>query len=610
MTTAAPTFGELSSLPDVLSGSSLASSPSNLDFLAELPTNALSDLLSTPTAFTTQSHTLTSSLTALTHTSYPTFLSLHHTSTALLTSLSSFDTSLNSLINAALPALDDAARVFREKTGPEVTEGRQKARLVLEQHDKLRDLLDVPVLIDTCVRNGLYAEALSLAAHASSALSSLVAQTRKSLSNDEEDAQGLPLQLADSLQAEIASSLHSMQLILLNTLYEPARKLPAFWKAVQFLRRMKAMHEDELALVFISARIGCLRDALDGIERDAGIPSDAGSLEFKFPTGSTVEEREREIDREADDVARFLKKYIDIWREGAYDLVTQYTTIFLDRSHAGARIAPPADQDASASSYIMRQTLPSTLLELLLPTLRSYLDRAYPHLAPLATQLAYCSSALARVGMDFRALLSPLISRSVISGFARDVRLSVEHEWSGMLAKHVTSKPRPSAPSNWLVATPNNLPAFKTLALSPSNVPHSPPQALAAFPPLAKILNAYIRALNRLRMLAPVDAMSGIVDGAEDCLANSGYSLLQYAKDWRGGDAKEIQILQAAGAAYARILVPWLQRAIVEGVFSTSLKDRQSPADGTGDSDTSEEGKRELSFIVREWESWLGSTGI
>jgi hypothetical protein len=211
---------------------------------------------------------------------------------------------------------------------------------------------------------------------------------------------------------------------------------------------------------------------------------------------------------------------------------------------------------------------------------------------------------------DFRALLSPLISRSVISGFARDVRFGVEHEWSGVLAKHVTSRPKPSAPSFWLVATPNNVPAFKTLALSPSNASHSPPQVLTAFPPLAKMLNAYIRALNRLRMLAPVDVLSGIVEGTEECLANAGHGLLQYAKDWRGGDAKEIQILQAAGAAYTRVLVPWLQRAIVEGVFSASLKDRQSAADGAEDPDAGEEGERKLSFIVREWESWLGSTGI
>lgn len=208
---------------------------------------------------------------------------------------------------------------------------------------------------------------------------------------------------------------------------------------------------------------------------------------------------------------------------------------------------------------------------------------------------------------DFRTLLSPLISRSVISGFTRDIRLGVEHEWSGLL---ISSRSKPSAPSSWLVAAPNSLPAFKVLALSPSNAPHSPPQVLIAFPPLAKILNAYIRALNRLRMLAPVDALSGIVDGAEASLAKMGYGLLQYASDWRGVDAKEIQILQAAGTAYTRVLVPWLQLAIVEGVFGTSLEDRQSTADGTGDSNAGEEGDRGLSSIVREWESWLGSTGI
>jgi hypothetical protein len=201
-----------------------------------------------------------------------------------------------------------------------------------------------------------------------------------------------------------------------------------------------------------------------------------------------------------------------------------------------------------------------------------------------------------------------MILQSVISGFARDVRLGVEYEWSGLLGKHVTSRLKPSTPSTWLIATPNSLPAFKVLALSPSNAPHSPPQVLTAFPPLAKIMNVYIRALNRLRMLAPVDALSGIVDGAETSLASIGYGLLQYTRDWQGEDAKEIQILRAAGAAYTRVLVPWLRRAIIEGVFSASLEDNQSAAGGTGDSNA--DGERDLSVIVREWESWLGSTGI
>ncbi|KAG0703647.1 hypothetical protein DFH29DRAFT_1078783 [Suillus ampliporus] len=116
---------------------------------------------------------------------------------------------------------------------------------------------------------------------------------------------------------------------------------------------------------------------------------------------------------------------------------------------------------------------------------------------------------------DFCALLLPLISQSVVSGFARDVRFSVKHEWSAVLAQYITSRSKPSAPSIWLVTMPNS-PPVKTLALSPSNAPHSPPQVLTAFLPLAKIMNAYIRALNRLRMLAPVDALSGIVDDAEE----------------------------------------------------------------------------------------------
>ena len=211
---------------------------------------------------------------------------------------------------------------------------------------------------------------------------------------------------------------------------------------------------------------------------------------------------------------------------------------------------------------------------------------------------------------DFRALLSPLISRSVINGFRRDIRLGVEHEWSGLLGKHVSSRHSPSVPSSWLVSAPNSLPAFKMLVLSPSNAPHSPPQVLTAFPPLAKILNVYIRALNRLRMLAPVDALSGIVDSAEEPLASIGYDLLQYARDWRSGDAKETQILRAAGTAYIRVLVPWLQFAIVEGVFGASLEDRQSSADGVGESDAGEEFNRGLPSIVREWESWLGTTGM
>ena len=395
------TNGEATTLPDIFSPSPiLTDHPENASYLSGLASLPLSDLLTTPTALSTQSHTLTASLNALAHTSYPTILSLHNTSSALLNSLSSLDASLNTLLDTALPALDDVARTFREKSGPTVIEERQRTRVVLEQYDKLRDLLDVPVLMDTCVRNGLYAEALTLAGHATTALSAL--STIRSQGGGgklpESDGHTPPLPLVSALQAEISSSLHAMRLLLLGTLHEPGRKLPAFWKAVQFLRRTQVMPESELALAFVSARIDCLQNALQAVERDAGVSVTAFSGDTI--TGNNTADREKEMDRRAEDAARFLKKYIDVWREGAYDLVTQYTTIFLERSsshgHASTSHLPAT---TPLPDPVIKQTLPSTLLDLLLPTIKNYLGRAYPHLAPLATQLAYCSSAMARIGM-------------------------------------------------------------------------------------------------------------------------------------------------------------------------------------------------------------------
>lgn len=397
------TDGEATTLLDLFSSSAiLTDHPENAAYLGELASLPLSDLLATPTTLSTQSHTLTASLNALAHTSYPTILSLHNSSSALLNSLSSLDASLNTLLDTALPALDDVARTFREKSGPTVIEERQRTRVVLEQYDKLRDLLDVPVLMDTCVRNGLYAEALALAAHATTALDAL--STIRSQGGGggelpESDGSTSPLPLVSALQAEIASSLHAMRLLLLGTLHEPGRKLPAFWKAVQFLRRMQVMPESELALAFVSARIDCLQNALQAVERDAGVS--VTTFSDDTPTGGNTADREKEMDRRAEDVARFLKKYIDVWREGAYDLVTQYTTIFLERSSGphGSVSSSHLPATTPLPDPVIKNTLPSTLLGLLLPTIKTYLGRAYPHLAPLATQLAYCSSAMARIGM-------------------------------------------------------------------------------------------------------------------------------------------------------------------------------------------------------------------
>lgn len=83
------------------------------------------------------------------------------------------------------------------------------------------------------------------------------------------------------------------------------------------------------------------------------------------------------------------------------------------------------------------------------------------------------------------------------------------------------------------------------------------------------MLNTYLRALNRLRALAPMDALDGVLDALASGLARSEEMFVTYVRTW-GDEGTEREIVRAAGTAYVRVLVPFLRRAVVEGVFGVA----------------------------------------
>jgi hypothetical protein len=573
------TESDAASLTDILLGSGpaldLSNNPSLSNYLTDLPNSPLLTLLSTPQSLTTQSHTLTSSLTSLTHTSYSTFLSLHSTTNSLRSSLASLSSSLETLIDESLPALEGAAKEFKERSGPEVLGERTKARVVLEQHDKLRDLLDVPVLIDTCVRNGMYSEALSLASHVSSSLTAL-----SPLSD--------PLPLAISLNASISHSLRAMLSTLLSTLREPgpARKLPALWKAVNFIRRMEVLEEDELALAFLSGRGDCLNAALGSLGRDYGVvgPAEEGK------SGA------RRDGSDADDVARFLRKYIDTWREGVYDIITQYTTIFLERS-SSASTAPstPLSPTITTRHALLHMLLTTyathALTSLLIPTLRHRLAQTPSALPSLLTQLTYCATAFARVGLDFRGILEGLFGDAVKEIVGREIR-EASSKWSDS----VKSTRRKQGSAEWLI-NPDCVDCPPVAVLSLDVRAHVPPQILASYPPIAEYTNTLLTTLNGLRLLAPVKIMGNLVATLDEVLCDSAAIFLKYVQNSGFKEGTNEQVAKAAGKVFIRVFVPFMRRALLEGVYGVKNL--------SGDGKVS--GESELGKVSREWESWLAS---
>ncbi|KAJ6502651.1 Dor1-like family-domain-containing protein [Mycena vulgaris] len=550
------------------------SSPASQAYLTHLTTLPLPTLLSEPAVLQTQSHHLTSSLTSLTHTSYPTFLSLHQTTSSLSTSLTSLESSLDNLLTASLPALEDSAAGWRDRTD-RVLVDRRKARVVLEQHDKIRDLLEIPMLIDTCVRNGYFAEALSLAAHA------------KSLST----ATSTPPLILTSVLSEVQNSITQMLLSLLATLHEPNRKLPALWKAVNFLRKMDMFgasseegehSEEQIALAFLGGREGCLKASLEGNSRDI----------LRLVGGSGLAERDKE------DMAKFLKKYIDVWREAVYDIITQFSTIFLERPPSTTPKTPTTLSGPISSLHPLLTTytthaLTTHLLPLLSQTLPLLPISSLPS---LLTQLTYCATAFARVGMDFRGVLGGLFCTAVASAVGGELK-AAGAKWvervknavgdvsplSPTLSSNANGprKVKITLPSQWIIAA--------SLVAAPPRPPTSGPPGAAHNTP-----TPFSGSSTGCDFLAPVEVLAelaGILDGVLD---QGGDALLGYARRvCDEGKEQDENIVVAAGEVYFSVLVPFMRRALVEGVYGVPV--------------ASWDAVERTVASIREWEGWLAS---
>ncbi|KAI0262301.1 Dor1-like family-domain-containing protein, partial [Gloeopeniophorella convolvens] len=509
---------QLSALADILAGDSKLdlSSPKSSSYLAELSTLPLDAVLAEPANLSSTSSQLTNALTNLCTSSYPTFLSLHSTTSGLSSTLSSFSDTLDTLLDD-IPELESAARSFSSDIAS-IQTSRRRAALVLEHSSKLQDILELPVLADACVRGGHFQEALDLASHAARLA-----------------ARFPHVQAVQDVRAEADNSIRVLLGQLLAALRAPG-KLPALFRAVSFLRRMRVLPERGLALAFLTGRLEALDAAL------------------------AAAESEKRGQDAPDAWARYMKKYIDAWREGVHDLVTQYAAIFLER--------PPADLPA-ADLGALRALLPACtaqLLARLLSALRIALPRLpdAPALTALLTQLTYCATSFARLGLDFRGALPPL--------FGDAVRARVAGEFA-RAAEEFARTPR----AGW---APAGAPR-RDSRTGAAGALHVPPPALVVHPPVALFANALLAALNGLRLLAPAALLHDLARALDAALASAGRALLGVSRDEARG----------AATAFVRILVPFVRRALVEGVYGTQVDD-VPPSE-------------ELQGVLEELEAWL-----
>ncbi|KAI5082344.1 hypothetical protein GOP47_0002087 [Adiantum capillus-veneris] len=281
--------------------------------------------------------------------------------------MTSIDKHLETLISE-IPQLTGGCNKFMEH-GQQILEKRIQNQMLLANHSAILDLLEIPQLMDTCVRNGNYDEALDLEAF----VSKLATMHSK-------------LPVIQTLVTDVKQITHSMLSQLLQRL-RSSIQLPECLRVIGYLRRLGVFTEHEMRLQFLRCRDTWLAGILDDLDQ-----------------GNHYD---------------YLKRLADCHRVHLFDVVTQYRAIFTDDTSGNEE---KYDGGLLYSWAMHRITLHLAVLHALLPKISDGMS-----LATLLEQCMYCGMSLGRVGMDFRGLLPPLFETSVYNLFSSNMAATIEN---------------------------------------------------------------------------------------------------------------------------------------------------------------------------------------
>lgn len=411
-------------------------------YLNRLSTLSLQSLQSTePQSLAQSSHSTMLSLQALSNRSHRAFITSADHLTTLRSSIPQLTRQAQQLRDA-LPKLDEEAVGFSTKyskiTDNAAIERRKKATQLARNVDRLSDILELPSLLSTAVSaasansgtgaaSTTYSSALDLHAHI------------KRLQTLYPDS---PLVRDVASQAEDA--MKEMTTNLIAGLRAQNLRLAAGMRTVGWLRRVApdlellqsegaaGTGEGALGAIFLICRLAHLVSTLEALDPLRELADQESQRRINAKDNSETWADGQQTDR-------YLKRYIEIFREQSFAIVSLYKNIFSseqsgsDQNVPGLRGADKARSPSTCSEDALQDipsslaTFPMHLVQLVTDTMRTYLPNVRDRSSreSLLTQLLYCAASLGRLGGDFGMILTELGGEEEIT-----------YEWEDVMRKH------------------------------------------------------------------------------------------------------------------------------------------------------------------------------
>lgn len=315
-------------------------------------------------------------------------------------------------LRSSIPKMDSEvvrfSTAFNKSNQLGIIAKRKRDLLLLDNVERLVDVLEVPTLLSTAVTSGPvnHSSALDLSGHVRR-LASLYPDST----------------LISSVSEEADSHINQLALDLVLSLGTPGLKLASAIRTVSLLRRLvpdilspsaRDAQEKTLGVVFLLRRtatlaltldaLGPLRDLADNEKTNIAATGNGAS----WSGGQHTE--------------RYLKRYVEVFREHSFAVISMFRSVFVPQATESPDPLQPTPAGLS--------TLVLHLVDMLLEPLHSYLPvvRDQSSRDSILTQVLYCAGSLGRLGGDFGLLLFGVGPRESAS--------QAEHEWVEVARRH------------------------------------------------------------------------------------------------------------------------------------------------------------------------------